>query len=293
MPPTSMPPSVRLLPGGAVEVGGAEGVILDGLSPAELRFLADLARPGSKAADEASVPPGVSQERARLIASSLHTMATSSARPSARLPSRREGHLGLVVVDGRGGLAEEVAATVRRTCRAVVRAGAYAAAAAEVADPRDRSRPVPDLVVLVGRHWPTPTLTLPWQRRGVSQLPLVSTPRRTTVGPLLVPAAGCCAECVHWILGDGEESRFGNGSMAPAFRGDGPLDVTPTVRSLTAAVTAYIADGVLTGDDDLIGVSFDVSSNGPQLTPRYWAPHPRCSCANTPAPSAPLAQDIR
>lgn len=280
MPTEPSPPPLRLLPGGTVEIGGTEGVLLEGLSASEIELLATLNRPGpTPDLTRAAASCGVSEERSRLIEA---TVRCHRARLREQSEPRLAPQGGLVVIDGSGGLTEEITTQLRRTTSATIRSGAYAAVAAELPVGRSRLAARPDVVVIVGRAFPTTEHSLPWHQLGVTQLPVVSGPAGTTVGPVLAPGVGSCARCVHLTVLDLEPHRALPHHLTGALRPEHPLDTDPRTRALAGAVTAYVVDGVLRGEDDLVGISVDIGPDGPQLTHRYWPPHPRCPCSDTP-----------
>ncbi|MGZ5405820.1 MAG: hypothetical protein ACXWDL_14295, partial [Nocardioides sp.] len=91
-----------------------------------------------------------------------------------------------IVVDGRGGLPDEICRQLRLAGAARIQGGPYAADAAEsllAHSPRER----PAAVVLVGSSTVGVEMTTSWQRAGVLHLPVTCDGRAAVVGPLVVP----------------------------------------------------------------------------------------------------------
>lgn len=187
-----------------------------------------------------------------------------------------------IVVDGRGGLPEEICRQLR-LAGARVHAGAFAADAAESLlehNPRER----PAAVVLVDSHRVSVAATTPWQRAGVLHLPVTCDGRIAVVGPLVVPGAGGCWRCHALTAHDLD-------SLGPPSTGHGGADhvtlPTGSLGVLTAAVTATVVLAAVAGVPRLAGVSTDIDVTGPSVVHRHWSRHPMCTdCSSDVAPSA-------
>lgn len=189
----------------------------------------------------------------------------------------------LIVVDGRGGLPDEISRQLRLTGAARVHGGPFAADAAEAllsVSPRDR----PAAVVLVDNHTVTVEATAPWQRAGVLHLPVTCDGRTGTIGPLVVPGLGGCWRC-HALTAHDLDAvggpRDGRLTLDPVALPPGGLGV------LTAAVTATVVLAGLAGATRLAGVSTEIEVDGPTVTHRHWERHPLCSdCPPSATPSS-------
>jgi hypothetical protein len=192
----------------------------------------------------------------------------------------------LIVVDGRGGLPDEISRQLRLSDAARVHGGPFAADAAEallMASPRDR----PAAVVLVAAHTVTVEATAPWQRAGVLHLPVTCDGLTSTIGPLVAPGLGacwrCCALTAHDLDAVGALPT-GRLTIDPVALPPGGLGV------LTAAVTATVVLAGVAGATRLVGVSTEIDVAGPTVTHRHWDRHPLCAgCPPSGVPS-PLSE---
>lgn len=178
----------------------------------------------------------------------------------------------LVVVDGRGGLPDEISRQLRLGGDARVHAGPFAADAAEALLTVDAGER-PDAVVLVAGSTVTVEATAPWQRAGVLHLPVTCDGRASTIGPLVAPGRGACWRC-HALtshdldaVGALPSSRL---ALHPVALPAGGLGV------LTAAVTATVVLAGMAGAGRLAGVSTEIAVDGPTVTHRHWERHPLC-----------------
>lgn len=192
----------------------------------------------------------------------------------------------LIVVDGRGGLPDEISRQLRLTGAARVHGGPFAADAAEAlmaTSPRER----PAAVVLVATRTVTVEACSPWHHAGILHLPVTCDGDVATVGPLVAPGSGACRLChaltAHDLdaVGALPSSRL---ALDPVALPPGGLGV------LTAAVTATVVLGAVAGATRLVGVSTELEVAGPTVTHRHWERHPLCpSCvpsrARTPSSS--------
>ncbi|KGN41366.1 hypothetical protein [Knoellia aerolata] len=189
-----------------------------------------------------------------------------------------------IVVDGRGGLPDEICRQLRLAGAARVHGGAYAADAAEsllALSPSER----PAAVVLVDTHTVALEATTPWHRAGVPHLPVTCDGRVAVVGPLVVPGTGACWRCRALTAHDLDSIG------APCTR-HASLDrvrlPSGSLGVLTAAVTATVVLAAVAGTSRLAGVSTEIEVEGPSVVHRHWGRHPLCTeCAAGVAPSWP------
>ncbi|MEO7235965.1 MAG: hypothetical protein ABIW80_11410 [Lapillicoccus sp.] len=276
---------------GAVQLGlsaTAGGLIVDGLAPAEVALLEQLAgRLPPPEVYAAAADLGVSDARAMELVALLraHGLLVEAGPSEDVRPDAGPRNVGRwVVVDGRGALPPAVAALLRGSGVVRVDSGPWAA---DVADAELRAgRPLtggperPDgphptggpvaLVVLVGRGGLDPLVGEPWRARGVPLLPVVDDGGRVVVGPLVTsdPALPClrCLQLArvdrdaHWpeVMAqaagrDGDRTRDGPADGGPAR--------WPEMLSVAAGVTAMVANAALVADA-VVGVPGAVGTRG-------------------------------
>lgn len=193
----------------------------------------------------------------------------------------------LVVVDGRGGLPDEISRQLRLSGAVRVHGGPFAADAAEALLP-GRPRDRPSAVVLVATRTVTVEATAPWQRAGVPHLPVTWHGAVATVGPLVAPGSGACWRCHALTARDLEAvGALPGNRLAP----DPVVDLPPGgLGVLTAAVTATVVLGAVAGATRLVGVSTELEADGPAVTHRHWERHPLCPCAAPAGRVGPVAR---
>lgn len=178
-----------------------------------------------------------------------------------------------IVVDGRGGLPDEICRQLRLAGEARVHGGPFAADAAEALlglSPRER----PAAVILVGHQTVTVEATAPWHRHGVIHLPVTCDGASSVVGPLIVPGSGACWRC-HALTAHDLDAvgalPLGRFTLDFVALPPGGLGV------LTAAVTASVVLAAVAGATRLSGVSTELEVEGPSVTHRHWGRHPMCA----------------
>ncbi|MEO6020085.1 MAG: hypothetical protein ABIP45_07535 [Knoellia sp.] len=178
-----------------------------------------------------------------------------------------------IVVDGRGGLPEEICRQLRLAALHPIQGGPFAADAAEALlglSPLER----PAAVILVSHHTITVEATAPWHRARVPHLPVICDGKSSVVGPLILPGHGACWRC-HALTAHDLEAvgglASGHFTLDPVALPTGGLGV------LTAAVTASVVLAALAGATGLGGVSTELEVAGPSVTHRHWGRHPMCS----------------
>ena len=159
-----------------------------------------------------------------------------------------------IVVDGRGGLPEEICRQLRLAAPVPVHGGAFAADAAEALlglNPLER----PAAGVLVAHHPVPVAATAPWHRAGIAHLPVTCDGVSSAIGPLIIPGLGSCWRCHALTTRDLDAvgaPASGHFALDPVALPAGGLGV------LTAAVTASVIIAALTGDTALGGVSNEI-----------------------------------
>jgi hypothetical protein len=131
-----------------------------------------------------------------------------------------------------------------------------------------------DLVVLVADWVVTPADHLHWLNRDVPHLPVVSTERAVTVGPLVEPGVGPCLYCVHLtrVEEDPAWTAIATQLLGREGRALGPLEIAEASAFATRRVLAR-----LTGAGE-VGMSWRLGEGG-AVSARKWGRHPDCRCA--------------
>ena len=187
-----------------------------------------------------------------------------------------------IVVDGRGGLPDEICRQLRRADVVPVQGGPFAADAAEALmglSPCER----PAAVILVAPRTVTVEATTPWRRAGVLHLPVTCDGGTSLIGPLIAPDAGACWRCHALTACDLD--AVGAVPLERATLGVVDLPAGP-LGILTAAVTASVALTAVAGVTRLSGVSTEIGVGGPTVTHRHWRQHPMCPDCNGPGTTA-------
>ena len=169
-----------------------------------------------------------------------------------------------VVVDGRGPVADELAAQLRR-CEVAVLGGTHAADAAELA--LSVGEAAPDVVVVVAKGRAPRWAGAPWQARGIPHLPVVVGTDRVVVGPLVLPGRTACLRCA-------EDAWPGSRSLAT---GAGDVPVGTVVLACAVATVTILT--TLRGDASLGGISTEIGLSDVTLAHRLWNVRPDCGCA--------------
>jgi hypothetical protein len=139
----------------------------------------------------------------------------------------------------------------------------------------DALGPVKDaaVVVLVADWVVTPADHLHWLNRDVPHLPVVSSERAVTVGPIVDPGVGPCLYCVHLARVDEDPAWTAIATQLLGREGRelGPLEIAEAAAFVARRVLARLA-----GDSE-IGMSWRLSGGG--VTAKGWTRHPDCRCA--------------
>ncbi len=252
-----------------------DGIILTGITPAEVRLLRSL--DGTRSRLElfsAARHAGVSAARWRELLDLVARL--DLLEPGESLPVPNGSH---VVVDGSGPLSAEVAALLRRVGVGRVTHDRTAVDLV-LADPgRDR----PDLVLLVGTDALDPRLADVWFHHRVPHLPIVPHGPTVSIGPLVrADAASPCLWCVDLHRTDRDQ---GWGAVVSQLAGDGTRIVSapsgrdgpaPGVVPFVAGGVALLVLGLLSGQQPPAGLTLDVRGPWPRVDHRRWTRHPRC-----------------
>jgi hypothetical protein len=130
-----------------------------------------------------------------------------------------------------------------------------------------------DLVVLVADWVVTPADHLHWLNRDVPHLPVVTSERAVTIGPLVEPGLGPCLYCVHLarVEEDPAWTAIATQLLGREGRELGPLEIAEAATFATRRVLDR-----LSGDGE-VGMSWRL--RGGAISSRKWGRHPECRCA--------------
>jgi hypothetical protein len=176
-----------------------------------------------------------------------------------------------VVVDGRGPVADELVAQLRR-CEVLVLGGTHAADGAELALAVGEA--APDVVVVVAQGRAPRWAGAPWQARGIPHLPVVVGTDRVVVGPLVLPGRTACLRCAEGAWRGPRLLRTGTDGT-----GTGSGDVPAATVILACAVATVTILTTLRGDASLGGISTEIGLSDVSLAHRLWNVRPDCGCA--------------
>ncbi|MEO7752857.1 MAG: hypothetical protein ABIS35_05535 [Terracoccus sp.] len=267
---------------GEVQFGVLEGgPIVTGLGATEVAALALLdGSRSAEAAQRSARRAGVPAARWRSLLDLLRRLevlddgTASPSRAGAPSGSTATRH---VVVDGVGELSGDIAALLRRSGIGRVSHGRPLVDLV-VSDP---VRHDPALVVIVSATALDPQRGDLWLEHDVPHLPVVSSGRRATVGPLVHDRGGPCLWCLDLHRTDHDDAwpalmaqLCGSDPMlAPA---PAPPESEPSLSQLVAGSVGLFATHLLRGDRPPSGVSVEVSTPWPRMDHRRWRTHPRC-----------------
>ncbi len=267
---------------GEVQFGVLEGgPIITGLRATEVAALALLdGSRSAEAAQRSARRAGVPAARWRSLLDLLRRLEVlddGSPRPSRaddRAGSTATRH---VVVDGVGELSDDIAALLRRSGIGRLSHGRPLVDLV-VSDP---ARHDPALVVIVSATALDPQRGDLWLEHDVPHLPVVSSGRRATVGPLVHDRRGPCLWCLDLHRTDHDEAwptlmaqLCGAGPVVAAP--PAPPEPEPSLSQLVAGSVGLFATHLLRGDPPPSGVSVEVSAPWPRMDHRRWTTHPRC-----------------
>jgi hypothetical protein len=265
---------------GMVELGvsGEQGgILLTGLSAEELALLDRL--DGSVSDTElyaAARARGVPHRRAGELLAVLRRHGVlltgrGTSRPGqegrlTRAPRTRDR---LVIVDGTGPLAAAVTSVLRASQVGEVRAGAWAADAAD-AELRLTGAGGPDLVVLVAQRAVDPRAGEPWRRRAVAHLPVAEDQARVMVGPWITGDPGQpCLRCLLLTRDDRDRKPVLSVSAATD-------ECHEPLVAMGAGMAGMVASAGLRGRVLPAGVSVEVRPPWPNTVHRRWSRHAEC-----------------
>ena len=221
--------------------------------------------------------PGWSRDPGDGEATALGWVARDGRDGYAVLADRRSRR---VAVLGRGAVAGAVAAALVRAGVGEVEQGAHVSAAIEVRTAAGVPAGRPDVVVHVCGAPADPTDLREWHTSRVTVLPVGLTHTRCSVGPLLVPGEGPCAQCLELTRSDLDPSwplvRAQLRADAAGRRADEPRGET-SMRALAVGLTSAVVLGHLDERDLPRGGALDVGLPWPAVNERVWSPHPRCT----------------
>lgn len=152
----------------------------------------------------------------------------------------------------------------------------------------------PVFAVVVADHVVDPALRAAWSRRDVPHLAVVVGDGCVRVGPVVVPDAGPCLQCVEYARADEDPAwpvvaaQVWGRRAAPL----GPWRTAAVAATAVAIVLARVPSATVARqrpDDDQDQLVLDRSDLS--VTRRTLLPHPRCACRGLPgsdsAPASP------
>lgn len=287
---------------GSLQVGDHpdQGVVFSGLSDDEIRLIRGL--DGSRDVDDLRAAPGadrldallaalrsrclladagldplvlaeLGQHREELAYDAAGRAAAYGVDDGYRLVLERRRRT--VIVSGTGVTACMLASLLRMGGVGGVLAGARAADAIDL-ELRSGVGHLPDLVVLVCDGALPPDWALPWWRRGVALIPVITRAERVVVGPLLTPG-GPCAHCLDLARCDADPAWpavLHQITTAARVRGEAGSD--SALAAVTAGITALLIHDRLDVARKPDGCSVEANLPLPLLVYRRWFIHPDC-----------------
>ncbi|TWE09394.1 hypothetical protein [Rudaeicoccus suwonensis] len=248
-----------------LERQGTPGLVVTGLSDAEVGAVVSLG-PGVSGIDRLTARR---HEPSRRWTDVLTVVNDAAGRltPPAQSP-------GWFVVAGNGTVADQISAVLNRIGRQTT-SDPVGVAAIEHDPPVVQLRP--DLVVLPAAEALPPLAARRWHRHGISQLPVIVSGEGLTIGPLLRPGSGPCAQCLDLHRGDHDPGwaqwLAGRGTLE---RWQEPAHADPEVAAVAAGLVGLVARGVLRGRPLPLGVSLSVAAPQPRVLHHLWSRHPAC-----------------
>jgi hypothetical protein len=264
------------------------GIVLDGLSEAEVGWLLTLTPAASSAALQTAgtllgtaLTWGVSAARASELVGLLHSHGLlhdpspptggSAVSPAAHLGDHRRASLGQVCVVGAGG----AASALRRHLLEVSEVSGSSVTGV-VEDPA-----AADVTVLVVAE----AVGTPAGPAGVGDdatavhLPVVVQAHRVAVGPLVGAADGPCLTCLDYHRRDRDRAWPAlmaqvDGAM-PGLQQ--PVEVDPILAGLTLGLCTMVLHAYLGSGAVLTGLAWEVSLPWPHVLARQWPQHPACA----------------
>ncbi|MET3453254.1 TOMM precursor leader peptide-binding protein [Curtobacterium sp. 1544] len=186
--------------------------------------------------------------------------------------SRVEVHGAGTLADTIGALLEGEGITVART-------------SAPRGGPVDLPSQEPRLAVVVAEHVVDPALRAAWTRRGVPHLSVVVGDGRVRVGPLLVPGAGPCLQCIEYARADDDPAWP---AIAAQVWGRPAAPLSPyRTAAIAAAASRLLLERLplrtqRPGDDQVVFDRDDLS-----VSRQPVRLHPRCACRALPGSDSP------
>ncbi|MDM7891083.1 TOMM precursor leader peptide-binding protein [Curtobacterium caseinilyticum] len=243
---------------------------------AEERFLCALRRETSRDALTAlAVTTGCRPEvAARVLGDASPAVVEVLPEPLAR-----------VEVHGPGVLADTIAELLSGEGVTVARTSAPRGGPVVLPDP------APALAIVVADHVVDPALRSAWARRDTPHLALVVGDGRIRLGPVVVPGAGPCLQCLEYARVD-EDPAWPTLAAQVWGRPAAPLS-SWRLAAIASAATRMLVQRLpsTTQEPGTEQVLFDRDDLAVSLLP--VAPHPRCACRALPGtgsvPGPPLA----
>lgn len=253
---------------GGIQLGTdpTSGLVIDGLTLDDVEVLGRI--DGVSTHEDLTAHPrragAVSPRAAQLLGLLAAAGLVTGPVPASAAATR------VVLVDGRGPVARGLAGQLAGTGAGRVRAGPYAADAADA----DGARP--DLVLLVGQAPVAPSRAQPLRARGIRHLVVALAETTASVGPLVTPGVSPCVECLERSRAD-RDPAWPAAHSAPFVGPPEAVTCDPVLAALVTGIAAAMAVAALDGQCPG-GVTLEVGLPWPRVVQRQWPAHPGCGC---------------
>lgn len=267
------------------------GVVLEGLTDAEVGWLLSLALQRSGAGRDLELVSGGTPAAAELLGVSGQRVAEllDLLHRHDLIASRADGTP--LDVGGKG-TAREASWRISilgsgRTTESI-RAGVSTVESVEVWDALLPNGP-PDAALLVVNDTVGPSDAASWARSNIRHVPVIVDRHRVRLGPVVTPGRGPCLVCLDLRRADRDPAWplvAAQLDTAPSEWAQ-PVTADPALTAAATGLCAVLVDALSRGAPVPAGVTWEVSEPLPQVTTRHWLQHPLCPVHRTETMAAP------